>query len=248
MTRSLVFLHGVGGSAGVWAPQEAAFSPVARVLCWNAPGYGGRALPQALTFDGLAEQLMRDLDAFGIARATLIGHSFGGMVAQQAVCDFADRVEALVLSGTSAAFGNPDGDFQRRFVAERLAPLERGLSLADMAAELVDGIVGTAPDAAGVALAKAQMALVPAQTYRAVIRLIVGFDLRASLGAIACPTCLIAGEHDTNAPAAMMERLAGRIAGSEYAVIPGAGHLANLEQPGAFNAILEEFLGKPQHA
>ncbi len=242
MSADLVFLHGIGGSSLSWAPQEAAFSESHRVVCWNAPGFGGRALPEYISFASIAWQLADDLRDLGIERAVLVGHSFGGMVAQQMARDFPERVSALVLSGTSSAFGKPDGDFQRAFVAARLDPLERGETLADMADEMVESIVGKDADAEGVALAKQCMAQVPPETYRAVVRLIVTFDLREALGAIACPTLLIAAENDPNAPSAMMQRMAGRIPGARFRTIAGAGHLANLERPQAFNDILNAFL------
>lgn len=242
MSPTLVLLHGIGGSAAAWAPLEAAFAGTARVLGWNAPGYGGRALPEELTFEGLAAQLIADLDAFGIEHAVLIGHSFGGMVAQQALKDFPNRVSGAVLTGTSPAFGNPAGDFQKKFVADRLAPLDAGQTLADMAGDMVAAIAGDDPDADGMALARRCMAEVPNETYRAVVELLVTFDRRDNLGAIACPVCLIAGEKDPNAPAAMMERMAGKIPGASFHMIPGAGHLAHLEQPQAFNRLVETFL------
>ena len=72
--------------------------------------------------------------------------------------------------------------------------------------------------------------------------MIVGFDRREALARIAVPTLAIAGEVDTVAPAAMMEKMAGKILGARYVCVPKAGHLVNLEQPAAFDAALEAFL------
>ncbi len=247
MKPVLVFLHGMGGSASSWKAQDDAFGAEHRVLCWNVPGYGGRPLLDEFTFETLAAQLITDLDAFGIQRVIPVGHSFGGMIAQQLVRDYPDRVHALVLSGTSPAFGKPDGDFQQRFVASRLEPLDRGESLADMAGATVASLIGEDPDPAGVELALKGMSAVPPETYRAVVKLIVTFDLRANLENISCPSCFIAGERDTTAPAAMMERMAGKVHGSAFRTLPGAGHLANMERPTAFNDVLGAFLRSIQH-
>ena len=235
----LVFLHGVGGSGEAWAPQERAFGRDHRVTSWTAPGYGGRVLPEDLSFAGLARQLIDDLDT---ERFALVGHSFGGMVAQQVAKDFPDRLSCLVLSGTSSAFGNPDGDFQKRFIAQRLEPLDAGQTMADLAPSIVDSLVGDGADEEGLEIARQCMSQVPEATYRAVLELIVTFDLRDTLGAISCPTLVLAGENDKSAPAAMMERMAARIPGAEFAVLAGAGHLANLEHPDAFNVKLSAFL------
>jgi pimeloyl-ACP methyl ester carboxylesterase len=86
------------------------------------------------------------------------------------------------------------------------------------------------------------MAACPAATYRGSMEVLVKFDLREQLSRIAVPTLVIAGEHDGNAPSPMMERMAARIPGARFVVVPHAGHLANLEQPSAFNAALGEFL------
>jgi pimeloyl-ACP methyl ester carboxylesterase len=80
------------------------------------------------------------------------------------------------------------------------------------------------------------------------MRCLVTFDRRDALAAIAVPTLLVAGERDTNAPAAMMERMAAKIPGARFAVISGAGHLANLERPQTFIAVLSEFLASVPRA
>jgi pimeloyl-ACP methyl ester carboxylesterase len=102
--------------------------------------------------------------------------------------------------------------------------------------------VGVAPDPEGVALARRCMAAVPEAAYRAAIRCLVGFDRRDALVGYRMPVLLIAGGRDTSAPEPMMRRMAERIPGSRLAAIEAAGHLANLEQPAAFNRLLDEHL------
>jgi 3-oxoadipate enol-lactonase len=86
------------------------------------------------------------------------------------------------------------------------------------------------------------MAAVPASTYRAAVRCLVGFDERANLAHIRVPVLCLAAEHDRNAPAAMMARMAGKIPGARYVCLPGLGHLLNLEGPGAFDAAVLDFI------
>jgi 3-oxoadipate enol-lactonase len=71
---------------------------------------------------------------------------------------------------------------------------------------------------------------------------IIGFDRRAALGDIRVPTLVIAGENDNAAPVNVMEKMAARISGAQFVLLPRAGHLANLERPEAFNAALLGFL------
>src|SRR5262249_14297110 len=130
----------------------------------------------------------------------------------------------------------------QQFVADRLQPLDAGASMGDIAAKSVPAMMGGDPDAAGRALALAVMGAVPASTYRAAVRCLVGFDERANLAAITVPVLCLAGEHDRQAPPAMMQRMAAKIPGARYVCWPGVGHLANLEAPQAFDTAVLEFL------
>ena len=71
---------------------------------------------------------------------------------------------------------------------------------------------------------------------------LMGFDLRAALKEITVPTLVLSGSRDNNAPAPMMEKMATYIPGSVYVELEGVGHLANLERPDEFNAVLWDFL------
>lgn len=241
--RSIVFLHGVGSDADAWMPQVDHFAARGyRAIAWNLPGYGGTPALPDLSFAGIAASLLALLDELKVERADLVGHSYGGMVAQEFVATHAGRLRSLTLSGTSPAFGRPDGDWQQKFVRERLAPIEAGKSMADLAPGMIQSLTGRAPNPMGMAIAKRSIAQVPAATFAAGIRLLVTFDRRDALPGIRTPTLVLAGEHDSNAPADMMQRMAGKIRKAEYVCLPGAGHLGNLENPGAYNAALERFL------
>ena len=240
--RTVVLLHGIGGGGETFAPQLEALADGFDVIAWNMPGYGGSRLDGEMTFAGLAEALEDLLDRLKAERADLVGHSIGGMVAQEFVATRPDRVRSLVLSGTTAAFGSKDGSFQEKFVRDRLAPLDAGQTMAALAKVAADRLVG--PDAdpfAGPAI-QAAMAAVPADTYRAAIRCLATFDRFADMAGIATPTLLVAGEVDRNAPARTMESMSRKIPGARYACLPATGHMAPLEQPAAFNALVREFL------
>ncbi|MDA9008734.1 alpha/beta hydrolase [Alphaproteobacteria bacterium] len=240
--EALVFLHGVGGNGSVWEFQKEAFSDNYGVIGWDAPGYGGRDLIDPFTIDCLAEQLAKDLVKAGHKSCHLVGHSFGGMIAQSLAKNHPNKLISLTLSGTSPAFGSPNGDFQKKFLEERLKPLDEGKTLADLAPGIVPTLVADNPDPVGIEIAVASMSTCPSETYRASMKAIVQFDMRYDLQAILVPTLVLAGEKDTNAPAPMMEKMAAKIPGAKYTVLPGAGHLSNLEQPDAFNAALKVFL------
>jgi 3-oxoadipate enol-lactonase len=239
---AVVFLHGIGGDGTSWLPELEAWSDRCRAIAWDMPGYGGSpALPE-MTFPALAEALKSLLGKLGFERAHLVGHSIGGMVALEFAARYPECVASLVLYATSPAFGKADGDWQRDFLKARLAPLNAGKRMAELAPAIVDSLVGDGPDAQGIARATAAMARVPEVAYRAAMQCLVTFDRRDALAGITAPTLVLAGGCDDNAPATMMERMAAKIPGAHFQVIPGAGHLAHFERPVAFRAALDTFL------
>jgi 3-oxoadipate enol-lactonase len=238
----VLFLHGVGGGAYSWMPQINSFSMNYVAAAWNMPGYGKSPLFGPMSFPALADSLEVLLHDRGWDKVHLVGHSMGGMVAQEFAVGRQDRLLSLTLSATSPAFGKPDGDFQKKFVEARLAPLANGATMADLATELVDTMMSKDADPYGRQLAFDSMADVPAETYRAAVECIVTFEQRANLANINVPTLVLAGETDTNAPAPMMEKMAAKIPGARYVCLPELGHLANLEDPQAFDAVLNDFL------
>jgi pimeloyl-ACP methyl ester carboxylesterase len=241
--QTVVFIHGIGGAGRAWAGQVAGCGAAGLVpLAPDLPGYGGRPLVAAMDFEGLAEDVEAAIARSGVQRPVLVGHSMGGMVAQTMLRRRPDAYAAAVLACTSPAFGNADGDFQKKFVADRLGPLDAGKAMADLAPKMVERMMGPRPDPAGRALAIEVMAAVPADTYRAAVRCLVAFDERANLARIATPVLCLAGEVDPNAPPQVVERMAGKIPGARYVCLPGLGHLPNLEAPAAFDAAVFGFL------
>ena len=247
----IVFIHGIGGSARAWQPQVASFRAAGYApLAVDLLGYGERPPINAVNVENFAEDVENTIANSGLQRPVLVGHSLGGMIAQTMLRRNPQGYQAVVLVGTSPAFGDPAGDFQKKFVADRLAPLQSGKTMPQLAAGMINEIIGPAPDPEGLELARASMAAVPAATYAAAVRCIVTFEERANLGQIRVPVLVLAGEYDRNAPAAMMARMAAKIPGAKFVCLPGLGHLPNLEDPAAFDTAVLDFLREalPRHA
>jgi pimeloyl-ACP methyl ester carboxylesterase len=239
-------LHGIGGGHLSFAPQvETLASSGYRAIAWDMPGYGHSAPIEPYTFKGLAESCIHLIENLKCKSVALVGHSMGGMVAQEVVARRPDLVNKLVLCGTSASFGKPDGDWQREFIAQRTAPLDSGKTMVELAQILVPQMVGPGSLPEGVQLATHCMSLVPAATYRRALEALVTFDRRANLANIDVPTLLVAGEHDRNAPPAVMKKMAESIPRSTYIEMKGIGHLQNLEAPEEFDGLLLNFLALP---
>ena len=178
----VLFLHGVDGGAHSWTRQIDNFSTKYKAAAWDMPGYGKSPLNGGISFPQLADSLLALLDERGWQKVHLVGHSMGGMVAQEFAVAHQDRIHSLTLAATSPAFGNPDGDFQKKFVEARLAALAAGKTMADLATELVKTMMSADADPDGRQLAHDCMADVPAETYRAAVECIVTFEGRTNLG------------------------------------------------------------------
>lgn len=244
---TVLMLHGLSGGSLAFAPQLETFSVRGfRAVAWDMPGYGHSAPIEPYTFKGLAESAVQLIEALGGHPVAVVGHSMGGMVAQELVARRPDLVTRLVLSGTAPRFGGGSEYWRRKFVDERMAPLEAGESMASLAQSLIPTLVGPRALPEGVRLAQHCMAQVPVAVYRRALEALAAFDRRRELARISCPTLVLAGEQDTVAPAALMHRMAVEIPGATYLSLDGVGHIAPLEQPDDFDAAVLAFLTTPQ--
>jgi pimeloyl-ACP methyl ester carboxylesterase len=237
----LVFLHGVGGGSAVWDRQVEHFGALGYACkAWDQPGYGQAAMVEPYEWETLAGALKA---LVGDQKPVLVGHSMGGLVAQEFYVRYPQSVAALALCFTSAAFA-AGTDFAKAFVDARIGPLDAGRSMAEIAKDVMPAQRGRVSDAQGLARAERVMSAVPPGTYRKAIHLVTTFDRREDLTKVAVPALLVAGSDDLTAPPQMMERMAQKIPGSEYVCLPGCGHLGPMDQPEAFNTALLAFLGR----
>jgi pimeloyl-ACP methyl ester carboxylesterase len=241
----VVFLHGIGGNRSNWDGQLNALGDRFCAIAWDARGYGGSDdPPPPLRFGQFADDVVRLLDHLGAETAHVVGLSMGGMIAQDVAARHPGRLATLALVDTSTGFGAAPEAARREFLAQRLEPLDAGLTPADLAPRLVGALVHPdAPEAVRAQVA-ASLSKLRTEPYRQALHAIVTTDFRDSLGAVAVPTLVLVGEQDAVTPPAASRDLAARIPGAELVTIPGAGHLANLDQPAAFDRALGTFLDR----
>jgi 3-oxoadipate enol-lactonase len=247
-TKRIVFLHGIGGLAqGFDAHVEYFKQRGMNAYAWNQPGYGGQALVEPYTFEYLAQLLYENL-ARAIDEPTIVvGHSMGGMLAQSLAIFNATsprplNLIALIIAHSSPAFGSVDGAFQRRFVADRVAPLDAGHTMLEVAQRLVPQMVAPNCPQAARAFCISMMGRVPAATYRAALSALVTFDARPHLHFLQQPTLCLAAEFDKTAPPLVLEKLAAKLPKGDYYCLPALGHLAPLENPEMFCKAIENFM------
>lgn len=240
---TVVLLHGAFGAKEYWRHQMAAFADAGyRVLAWDAPGYGLSPLPAGFSIDLCAQRLAALLRACGGSRNVLIGHSMGGMIAQRAWLHARESIHGYVLSATSAAFGRADGEWQREFVRQRVAPLDAGRSIAEYTPDMLRTMMARGAKGDAVDLLIATVAAMREPTFRTAIGAIAGYEGRALLPTIDVPVLCMPGEHDATAPAEVMHKMAQKIPRAEFQVLSDAGHFGWAELPEAFNARVLDFL------
>lgn len=240
---TVFLLHGAFGAKEYWRAQiEFLAQRGFRVIAWNAPGYGLSPLPQDFSIDLCAKVAATLIQREGGARNVVLGHSMGGMIAQRAWLYASAMIHGYIFSATSAAFGQPDGDWQREFVRQRVAPLDAGRSIPEYAPEMLKSMM--APDVKGgnVDLLIATVSQMREETFRAAVASIAAFEGRALLAEMRVPALCIAGELDRTAPALVMQKMAGKMPQAQHVELPGVGHFGWAENAEQFNAQILEFL------
>lgn len=241
----LVFLHGVGGGHHAWERQVPYFGTLGYPShAWDQPGYGKSPIVEPYDLERICAALALLIEKLSGEPVVLVGHSMGGLIAQEAYVRHPKLVRALALCFTSPAFAGGSSDFTRQFLAARIGPLDQGQTMGDIAARLMPAMAGTRSDPTGLALAQKIMSAIPPDTYRKAVQLLTTFDRRRELANIRVPTLVLSGSDDKTAPPSVMEKMASKIPGAEYVCLQGCGHLGPMDQPDAFNAALLAFLKK----
>ena len=240
--QPLIFLHGIGSTGHAWQGQVDGFSDRYLAIGLDLPGYGGSAALPENSFAALADWLHAVIEEKGWFRPILVGNSYGGMIVQEYLYRHPRVAAAAVLFGTSPAFGKKDGEWQKKFIAARLKPLEDGLTMAQMAPKMWQSLAGSAalPEAREVAIA--DISNVTEDAYRTAVVTLPTFDRRNNLPNIDIPCLLLVGSEDRNAPPKMMKKTGTYIPGSTYSEMLGLGHIAHIENPPVFNAAVQAFL------
>ncbi|MBL8342510.1 MAG: alpha/beta fold hydrolase [Rubrivivax sp.] len=248
---AIVFIHGLGGSMNAWTPLLPA---LARWRCVRPelPGAGrsrkayalGEATPHRgqLGAETHANAVLRVCEALGIARAHLVGHSFGTIIALHVAAKEPSRVRSLALFGAMAepvpaqrenmrarAATARDQGAQGMFdIAEGISQFALSPSTRETqpvtVAYVRDSIAAQDPEG----FARNCIALAEAQAAR--------------LELIHCPTLIVNGDEDQVTPLSGARQLAGRLANARVEVFGRCGHWPTLERPAESQRVLRDFL------
>jgi pimeloyl-ACP methyl ester carboxylesterase len=238
---ALVLLHGFTHDSRAWRPQIEGLADQFTVIAWDAPGAGQSAdPPEPFGIEDWAECLTGFLDAAGVHQADIVGLSWGGLLAQEFYRRHAARVRSLVLADTYAGW---KGSLPEPVPEERLAACLRDSSLPPNAfvPRYLPGMFGTSPSQE----VRDELARIMSDFHPVGFRLmataLAHADTRDLLSNIHVSTLLVWGDADVRSPMTVAHQMRDAIPGARLAVIAGAGHVSNLEEPARFNAEVREF-------
>jgi 3-oxoadipate enol-lactonase/4-carboxymuconolactone decarboxylase len=227
----------LGTTADLWEPQLPALRARFRVVRYEHPGHGESTTTPLEGIADLGQGVLAIMDHLGADRASLAGLSLGGMVSMWVAAHAPERVGRLVLCCTSPHLPPPEAWRDRAALvrAQGTGPLLSLLAGRWFA-------VGDDIDPGLLELTGRMLATVDAEGYARCCEAIATMDQRPDLARITAPTLVIGGAVDPVCPPAMVLDLQAAIPGAGLTLIPGASHLANLDQPDRFTAAMIEHL------
>jgi len=239
--KTLVLVHGFPLDARMWEAQLAALAFLRRVIAVDLRGRRkSRQVPdETYGMDVYADDLARTLDALGIAEIDLGCLSMGGYVTLAFWRRHRARVRSLIFMCTRAG-ADPDSARAGRLATAAKVRTEGTRALLSA---MLPKLLGPNTQAPVRALVESMFVETPGETAaRDSLAMRERPDSTPLLSEIDVPTLVVHGEADALIPVATGREMAAAIAGARFVSIANAGHLAPLEQPGAVNAALREFL------
>ncbi|MFB6074611.1 MAG: alpha/beta fold hydrolase [Haloarculaceae archaeon] len=248
----VVFVHGAIVDHGQWDPQVERLAGEYTVVTYDLRGHGrtGPSDRSAYSIELFAEDLAALVDALGLERPVVVGHSMGGCVALAYAVAHPDGLSGLVLADS---FGPRPLDWRERLQRSslratiplvRLFGYERVERWQVWLQERLQG-EGVSGDYERVEALRATGPLMTSEEFAKVIRALVAFA-RSGLdpAAVAVPTLVLHGENDAGFVRRQAAHLGATIPDATVQSVPDAGHAANLDNPDAFTTDLGAFLAR----
>ncbi len=237
---AVVLIHGHPFDRSMWAPQLDPLSGRFRVLAPDLRGYGESPVtPGTVTMAELAGDIAALLDSLGIEAAAVVGLSMGGLVAMELALARPERWWALGLIATTAAPPTEGERADRRSMAARLEAEGMEAAVEAMGPRLF----GPSPPPLAVAQIESMMRRTsPAGAAAALRGRAERPDYRPGLGTLGMPVLVCTGSEDAYSTAEITAELVASLRAPHVLLLPGSGHLPNLEQPEEFNRGLLDFL------
>jgi pimeloyl-ACP methyl ester carboxylesterase len=252
----MVFIHGLSGAWVNWLENLPHFARNHRVIAMDLPGFGHSPMPnEKLSIAGYGRIVDKLLDTLGVERAVIVGNSMGGFIGAEIAIQFSTRVEKLVLISAAGISIEHQRNEPVLHVLERLDDVlilgtgwmaTRSAMLArrprarrqmmKLVAHRADDL--PAPLIAEQVMGSGKPGFVPA------LDALTDYPIRDRLGEIECPVLVVWGAEDRLVPVRDAYTFGELIPNARVVVWPDTGHVAMLERPAAFNALVDEFLSQ----
>jgi pimeloyl-ACP methyl ester carboxylesterase len=239
----VVFLHGVTDSWHSFERILPLLPPALHAFAISQRGHGDSSRRQSrYLFKDFSEDLLLFVNAMGLHKVTLVGHSMGASVAQRFVIDHPDRVSAVVLMGAFAGIAEDPG--VRGFFNSAIAPLTDPIA-PEFARDWQLSTLAREMDPAHFATVVAETLKVPARVWKTAFE---GFlstpDFTEELRKVSVPVLLMWGDRDTYAVRAAQDRLLEVMPHARFLAYEGVGHALHWEDPVRCTADLMTFLAE----
>jgi pimeloyl-ACP methyl ester carboxylesterase len=234
---AVLLIHSMGVDAAMWREQFKVLTGRYTCIAFDCRGHGESSYNARFTVADVAADHKAGLDALSISACHVVGLAMGGPVALSFAAQWPDAVRSLVIADGFADMRELGGpripEWSETIRATPMAEFGRNYAQS----RLMKWAPAGAHDEMAQAIAK-----VPPEAYIDVMKAIFEIDFLSELAAIQVPTLVLWGENDEVTPFEHSRQIADGIPGAVLKTIPDAGHIANIDQPEAFNRHLAEFL------
>ena len=238
----VTFITGIANDTSMWDAQVPALSRDFRVLRYDLRGQGGsEATPPPYSIALLVSDLLRLWEALKVRKSHLVGLGLGGALAQALAIEHGERLSSLMPCCCRAQMV-PDFAVLWHGLVEKVKAngvesiveqtAQRWFSDEFKAAnpQVLDGV-------------RKMIARTSREGYLGCVAAFLELNVEKDLGRIRVPTHYVSGADDKlGGPPALMERMAKQVPGARHSSVPKAAHIANIQNPGAFNLVMGEFL------
>ena len=239
----VIFLHGIGGNKDNWDKNILEVSKYFNVVSCDIRGYGeSEDFNGPMDFNDVAGDIVRIINHFGVEDAHLVGLSMGAQISTIFFQKHPKKVKSLTLCDAPGGFGSFSEEERLQFIRLRRKPVEEGVPLHKMVRYIADTLIGKKTNYWAYAQLINSMKKIHRKTYLTAIEAFIHTDHSYIFPSINIPTLVIVGELDKLTPVKSAKNISNSIPDSHLRVVPGAGHLSNIENFIYFNRVLISFL------
>jgi 3-oxoadipate enol-lactonase len=240
----LVFSHSLACTVRMWDGEIAKHKANYRVLVYDTRGHGQSAAPTGpYTLEQLADDLHALLKHLKIEKPHYVGLSMGGMIGQTAALKYPGIFRTMTLCDTTSRYPAEAAPMWQERIRVAESKGMEPLVQPTLERWFTEGFRKNHPEKVKPVAALIEKTPVPG--YVGCCAAIPKINVTSRLKEIRTPTLVICGNDDPATPPAMAREIQENIPGAKLALIPQAAHLANIEQPEAFNRALADFLSSP---